>query len=134
MSHESEEILKMWEHFQEHFLLINNNSFIWQEALFPSDEADLTISRNVFPPKSLFSSSLLAPEELIQRTPEHLTDLDAQVDGRIIITLFDRADRLPGLHLVIYKYILLILFIYSDMVILFVNQREPAKGGIIWQF
>jgi hypothetical protein len=93
-SHESEEIL-VWEQFQK-LSLQNNNSFIWQEALFPSDEADLTISRNVFPPKSLFSSGLLDPEELIQRTPEHLTDLDAQVDGRIIVTLFDRADRLPG--------------------------------------
>ena len=78
--------------------------------------------------------SLFCPEKLVQRFSEDLADLDAKVDGRVIIALFDRADRLPGLHLVIYKYILLILFIYSDMVILFVNQREPAKGGIIWQF
>ena len=78
--------------------------------------------------------SLLCPEKLVQRFSEDLADLDAKVDGRVVIALFDRADRLPALHLVIYKYILLILFIYSDMIILFVNQREPAKGGIIWQF
>ena len=35
-------------------------------------------------------------KQLIKSLSQHLTDLDAQIDRRIIIALLDRADRLPG--------------------------------------